>query len=113
MQWLSQNWVWIVFAIGIFLLMRRGGMGCGMGSGRHSRGSSHDESRGDAGNTRFRDPVSGEQVTREDSISYAYMGRPYYFASPENRDKFAASPERYAGGGQPVDSRDSHHRHGC
>lgn len=37
MQWLSQNWIWIVFAIGIVLLMRRGGLGCGMKGHHHHR----------------------------------------------------------------------------
>lgn len=27
MQWLSQNWIWIAFVIGVLLLMRRSGMG--------------------------------------------------------------------------------------
>ena len=33
MAWLSQNWIWIVVAIGFLVLMRRGGMACGMGQG--------------------------------------------------------------------------------
>ena len=38
MDWLSQNWIWIVVAIGFVLLMRRGGMGCSMGHGGHGGG---------------------------------------------------------------------------
>lgn len=33
MSWLSQNWIWLVFAIGVlFLVTRRGGAGCGHSS---------------------------------------------------------------------------------
>jgi hypothetical protein len=32
MEWLGQNWLWIVLAIGAFFLMTRMGGGCGMGS---------------------------------------------------------------------------------
>lgn len=36
MSWLTQNWVWIVVAIGLIWMMRRGGMpGCGMGHSGH------------------------------------------------------------------------------
>jgi len=35
MQWLSQNGVWLLLAIGFMLLMHRGGMGCGMRTHRH------------------------------------------------------------------------------
>ena len=32
MEWLSQNWIWILVLIGFVFLMRRGGLGgCGMG----------------------------------------------------------------------------------
>ncbi len=31
MSWLSQNWIWILLALGMVFMMRRGGMGCGMG----------------------------------------------------------------------------------
>lgn len=33
MSWLSQNWIWVVFGVGVLLLLMRrsGGMGCGPG----------------------------------------------------------------------------------
>ncbi|SIT48082.1 membrane hypothetical protein [Paraburkholderia ribeironis] len=43
MQWISQNWFWIVLALAVFLLMRRGVMGSGMGvysGGSHEHRSS-------------------------------------------------------------------------
>ena len=30
MDWLAQNWTWIFVLIAVVLMMRRGGMGCGM-----------------------------------------------------------------------------------
>lgn len=42
MNWLSQNWIWVVLGVGfLFFLRRTGAGGCGM---RHSEGSS--DSRG-------------------------------------------------------------------
>jgi hypothetical protein len=39
MEWLTENWLWILLGIGfMWMLSRRGGMGCGMGS--HSCGHS-------------------------------------------------------------------------
>ena len=58
-EWLSQNWIWIAFAVGFILLMRRGGIGCGMGH-RHSR---HVQPIGDHGDgeppSTTGSPVSG------------------------------------------------------
>ena len=34
MEWLTQNWIFVVGAVGVFLLMRRCGMRCGHGDGR-------------------------------------------------------------------------------
>lgn len=117
MQWLAQNWIWIVFAIGILLLMRRGGMGCGMGG--HGHGHGHDHAHGDSRHDeqyriegRPKDPVSGEEVNPETAVNALYQGRVYYFASRENRDTFEASPARYAQAASGRDSR-HHHRHGC
>ena len=35
MEWLSQNWIWLAFAVGMVVMMRRGGAGgcCGGGHG--------------------------------------------------------------------------------
>lgn len=43
MNWLLQNSVWIVVVIALLVMMRRGGLGCGMGHAGHG---SHDESKG-------------------------------------------------------------------
>ena len=46
MEWLSQNWIWVIAIIGFVFLMRRGGMGgCGMGHAHNAdRGDEHGSS---------------------------------------------------------------------
>jgi YHS domain-containing protein len=119
MEWLLQNWIWIVFAVGIFLLMRRGGMACGMGRGRsHDNDTQAHQHQGDAPHAdpdrRPKDPVSGEIVNPETAPNSMYQGRVYYFGSRENRDAFEASPAQYAARiGEPNEEHRHHHRHGC
>lgn len=113
MEWLSQNWIWIVFAIGIVLLMRRGGIGRGMGHGGHSHHSHGSADRTNDPDNRPRDPVSGERVNPEGAVNSTYQGRTFYFASRENRDKFEASPAQYASSAASQDEGHRHHRHGC
>lgn len=108
MQWLAQNWMWIVFAIGILLLMRRGSMGCGMGGHGHAHGDSRHEEQHHV-DSRFKDPVSGEKVNPETAVNAMYQGRVYYFTSRENREKFEASPAQYAASA----AGHHHRRHGC
>jgi YHS domain-containing protein len=119
MEWLLQNWIWIVFAVGLLLLMRRGGMACGMGRGRsHGDDTQAHQHPGDAPQAPDRGPkdsVSSAIVNSATALHSMYQGRMYYFASPENRDAFEASPSRYAGHvGEPNEEhRHHHHRHGC
>ncbi len=112
MEWLAQNWIWIVFILGIFLLMRRGGIGCGIGHGGHSHHSHDSADRMDKTDGGPRDPVSGEPVNPETAVNSSYHGRLYYFASRENRDKFEASPAQYASA-SVSEGGHRHHRHGC
>ncbi|VCJ27955.1 YHS domain-containing protein [Burkholderia pseudomallei] len=94
MQWLSQNWFWIVLALGVFLLMRRGGMSCGMGGYR--RGP-HEHRSQEAGLPH--DPVNGRSVDATHALTSIFDGRTYYFESEESRAEFNREPQRYAGGG--------------
>ncbi len=45
MDWLSQNWIWIFVVGAMFLMMRRGGMGCGM---NHAHGPADKAAAADA-----------------------------------------------------------------
>lgn len=128
MQWLAQNWIWMVLGIGVlFFMTRMGGMGgCGMGrSTGHSHGSSNDNPPADRGagpGTAF-DPVSRHAVTPGGTtLSAAYHGRAYYFESRENRDAFEGNPEKYLAGasaaGQAIGAENAdrerpHRRGGC
>ena len=114
MNWLAQNWVWIVVAAGLIWMMRRGGMpGCGMGHAHHGGGTSGTDSgippAEKAG--RSTDPVSGKAVDTQHAITSYYGGRVYYFESPETRQRFEASPEKYASPA-PAEQR-PHRHHGC
>lgn len=117
MEWLTQNWIWIVLVVGVFFMMRRGGMGCGVGGHRSHHGG-HSEGHGDGhsdGAPRLEsaiDAVSGQAVGVEKALTSVYRGRTYYFATRENRDTFEAAPERYA---SAAGSEHEHrrNRHGC
>lgn len=87
MDWLTQNWIYLlVLAAVVLFVARRGGMGCAMGT-HHGHQPQADERI---------DPVSGEPVPPGGSIAAAYQGRTYYFVSRENRERFEAAPHRYA-----------------
>jgi YHS domain-containing protein len=119
MEWLSQNWLWVLLMIGVVVMMRRGGMGCGFMGGRPSRDgrpTSDHEHPPHTEATGTLDPVSGSPVNPEGAVSSGYQGRLYYFASRENRDLFEQSPQRYAAAGASADADPQahrHHRHGC
>ena len=50
MEWLTNNWIWILVAIGVaWFLTRRGGMGCGMSHGTHTPGSAEEGGKGKEG----------------------------------------------------------------
>ncbi|MBS1156211.1 MAG: hypothetical protein H6R07_2135 [Proteobacteria bacterium] len=111
MEWLSQNWIWLLLGIGLFLLMRRGGMGCcGMGPRpTHHDGQSPGQERGEPP-AATRDPVSGDTVDPASALTSVYRGQTYYFASRENRESFEAEPDRYAV--QPAQPEKPHKKHG-
>lgn len=118
MEWLSQNWIFVLLVVGVILMMRRGGMACGpFGGGGHHGG--HGEGR-DEGARRPEspvDPVSGQPVDPKTAVATVYQGRAYYFATKENRERFEAAPEQYARapGEHPEHEvhGERHHRHGC
>jgi YHS domain-containing protein len=102
MEWLAQNWFWIVLALGVFLLMQRGGMGCGMAGNRRQP---HEHSSHEGGPPR--DPVNGHPVDATHALTTIFDGRTYYFESEQSRAEFNKDPQRFAGGGM------HRHHHGC
>ena len=116
MEWLSQNWIWIIVAIGGFYFMTRmhgmgHGIGHSMGHAYRGDGDSPPANRELAPSTAF-DPVSRRAVaTGGSAISAIYRDRAYYFENREDRDAFEADPEKYIAGspaaGQPIGSQDA------
>lgn len=143
MQDISQTWIWIVIVVAIlaFFFLRRGrrshggfgdgGLGHGgfggFGHGGHGHHGYHD--RDDEDRTRPAsqqpieaaiDPVSGSAIATAGAITSVYQGNAYYFASKENRDRFEAAPQDFAGkvqgvpiGGGESAERPRRRHHGC
>lgn len=95
MAWLEQNWVFILLVIGVLFMMRRGGMCCGAGVGRHHHGGDGEGVSQPRTESNI-DPVSGQPVDPQTAVTSVYQGRIYYFATRENRDRFEATPEQFA-----------------
>ena len=121
MEWLSQNWIFLLLvAVGLGLFMRRrGGFGFsgshhGGISQSHDEAARHDDSRPVALASNV-DPVSGKAVDLTTALSSAYQGIIYYFETRENRDRFEASPQQYAAKAPIGNDQHEHrqHRHGC
>ena len=118
MEWLTQNWIYLLLLAGVIVFMRFGGMGCGFG-GRHAH-PAHGPKRQGAEDTPIEsppptDPVSRHAVDPTTAVATMYQGRAYYFESRENRDRFEAAPQTYAGpaSGEPSEQGHRHHGGGC
>jgi len=143
MDWLLQNGLWVVFAMGVlaYLLYRKrmheggsftsmfGGESPGVAAGDH-----HDHGRiADTGGPPTHpiaeaaipdaaiDPVSGTAVQISAALTSVFAGRIYYFVSADNRARFEAAPRQFVrdeeGRGLPAQNgapaTRPHHRHGC
>lgn len=107
MESISQNWLWILVALGaVAFFFFRGARGHG-GFGHAGHGHSGQEYGGNGDRDRVAtpsphvpeaviDPVSGAPVRTADAPTSVYQGRVYFFASKESRDRFEASPQEYA-----------------
>lgn len=99
MEWLTQNWMWILFAVGVLLLLRRGAMGCAHAGGGQCHSHRHDAPQGSqdgAPPAQAVDPVSGRPVDPRTAVASLHRGMPVYFESRENRERFEARPEQFA-----------------
>ncbi|MCU0896758.1 MAG: hypothetical protein MUC55_04585 [Burkholderiales bacterium] len=137
MEWLGQNWIWVVAAVAFLLLMSRGGLGhhghggsgFGGGHGGHGggdfgggrsgpHGPDPRQTGGAPGAASAIDPVSGNAVRTDRALTSVHGGDVFYFESAETRQRFEAEPDKYvanatakeASTGQPSPRR---HRHGC
>ena len=139
MQIIGQNWIWIVLIVAFvgFHLFGHGRHRHGFGGGGHSHGGieglgglghgSHghaghgDDAQSGPGSPQVDvaiDPVGGSAISTAGAITSVYQGKAYYFASKENRDRFEAAPQDFAGKAQgaPMESEENvergRHRHG-
>jgi YHS domain-containing protein len=120
MEWIIDNWVWLLFG-GAMMAMCLFGHGHGSG---HSKGHEHNEGHGHAnkrgggccgshggshankaggkGKSRyiapeeFVDPVCGKTIFTDDAKPSVHDGQPYYFCSNDCRNIFEASPSDFA-----------------
>lgn len=128
MNWIYQNWLWILVGVGalLFFSRARGMHGCGMGHSGHNHQDGRDHEAPPAAGNRpgyLFDPVSRRDFAAGSApISSVHGGRAYYFESRENREAFEADPEKYLAGapsyepaGSPRDfeRQRSRRRHGC
>ena len=115
MEWLAQNWIWILLVTGFFFMMRRGG--CGMGGGMKSHGQHGGDTQHSAETDKsaatVTDPVDKATLDIATALTSVYRGKVYYFGSAENRAIFEAKPEQYAGPDQPDMHQHKSHHHGC
>ncbi|MGC2459154.1 MAG: YHS domain-containing protein [Gallionellaceae bacterium] len=118
MQWLIQNWIWILLATGFFFMMRRGG--CGMGGGMkghenhggHGGEMPHHADENKSADTAI-DPVNKATLNIATALTSVYRGKVYYFGSAESRASFEEKPEQYAASDLPDTQQHKTHHHGC
>ncbi len=112
--------VYFLIWAGLFALVMR------FGCGAHVMGHAHrrDESSSDPGPLsgkgagvnvpeRRVDPVCGMSVKASEAKTAVHEGQVYYFCSQACRDKFEASPDKYAKPGTTVDETKEHHHGAC
>lgn len=115
MEWLTQNWTYLLLLVGVILFMRFGGMGCAFARrrARPAHGPDHPEGPDTpVGSGPATDPVSRRTVDPKTAVATIYQGRGYYFESRENRDRFEAAPDQFAGAARDDQMGSAHRHHG-
>ena len=114
MNWLAQNWVWVLIGVAVaWFLLRGGGHSRGHGGGFGGLlGGSGGPPAANVPEAAI-DPVSGEAVRTAQALTSVYQGKIYYFASKENRDRFEAAPQEHAhkAAGHAVRPAEAAHEH--
>jgi YHS domain-containing protein len=129
MDWLTQNWIWILVVVLALVMFRRMGHHGYGGLAHHGFGHPGDMTSdggssgapsgvGNGAPGAAIDPVSGNALRTDHAITSFYRGRVYYFENEETRRRFEAEPQRFATVGSGVDPRGAdesrpHRRHGC
>ena len=93
MNWLTQNWPWIVVGVVVLAMLnrstryRRRTLGYPVGDEGSEIPTQADTAV---------DPVTQKTIPTAGAVTSAFQGRIYYFESPETRLRFEASPAQYA-----------------
>lgn len=129
MNWITQNWLWMLLALAVLVALGRGASRGRRGYGHHgnmggspARGfehGGHGRSTGDLPAQDIApasaiDPVTRKDVSTNRALTSIYQGRIYYFETVETRERFEAAPGQYARQelGHPVSpTRDASARH--
>ena len=128
MEWLGENWVWVLAALGFLALLASRGFGR-HGYANDPGGPHGEDGRVKGGNSQRNepagidgppgaaiDPVSGNAVRTDRALTSVHAARVYYFESTETRQRFEAEPDRYAAKGSEREATElprRRHRHGC
>lgn len=107
MQWLIDNWLVALLVLGaLVFLLRRAGVGRSFAGPR-----SHQQASPEA-DWSSTDPVNGEPVAPDGTLTARHGERVYRFASRETLERFQSDPERYLRGGAGRHGPGTLHRHG-
>lgn len=118
MNWLAQNWIWILLGLAVLVVLvvlgrgrfhGRGGLSHHGSGGAHYGGGGYSAATGPQGSGHGDqhsqhpeqpglaiDPVTRQDVSTAAALTSIYQGRIYYFTSAESRQRFEASPAQYA-----------------
>ena len=116
MEWLNQNWTYLLLLVGVVLFLRFGGLGCGFAGRRTHPLSGSKHPRGDhtiVVSAPPTDPVSGRPVDPKTAVATIHHGCAVYFESRENRDRFEAAPDQFAPGADDAQKGAKHPHGGC
>ena len=130
MQWLAQNWPWVVIVVvtGLYLLKRGrhyrlGALGTPGGHGArsgHGHRAAEDRGAHERGHGKSAiDPVSGKPISTDRALTSYHGGRVYYFEDEASRRRFEAAPGDFVKNAQDTELTSStsrtqrpHRRHG-
>lgn len=91
MNWLAQNWLWIVLGVVVLAVLNRGTRYRRQSLGHPCNDIPEVPEPAD----RAVDPVTNKTISTAGAVTSLYQGRVYYFESAENRQRFEASPGHY------------------
>lgn len=91
MNWIVQNWPWIIVGVVVLVLVNRGTRYRRSALGYPADGASEPSEQAETA----RDPVTNNPVATAGAVTSVYQGRIYYFESADTRRRFEESPRQY------------------